>query len=321
MHLKAPKFWYEKPTFLMKFLLRPFCWLYSIISTKNYRKKFKYKSTKSCVVAIGAITCGGSGKTIVTQAICEFLKSKGKHVAVLTRGYGRKSKDTFLVNNQLDSYQDTGDEPMLLSKTTDVYVGNDREKSAKIAEKNNNFDVFILDDGLTQRGLHTDLRVVVIDSEQQFGNGELLPLGPNRLDLTTIKNSINLFLIIGKNNIKTITKKLGNSNIFNVNLETSFPTIGKSKNIIAFCGLGFPEKFFNSIKNYFGTDRVKKVYAFPDHYPYKKQDIEKLIAESKEFNAQLITTEKDFLKIHAEYKEQIKTVSVKIEWKEKWLEF
>jgi len=300
--LKSPNFWYSKPNILQKIVLGPIAGVYSYISTRNYWGRYRYKSEKSRVIAVGGLTLGGSGKTVVTKSICEFLKSKNKKVAVLSRGYGRSSVETLVVDNKIHSYKDVGDEPLLLSYSVPVYVGKDRSKSAKLAEQDG-FEFLILDDGISQKYLQPDVKLLVIDQEQGFGNGEMFPLGPNRLDFEKIKADINGIILLGKEKTNLL-----NENIFFGRIQEDLSRIcGK---IIAFCGIGYPDKFFRSLQKF---DLIRTV-TFPDHYPFSENDIMKLITEADAQNAQLVTTEKDLMRIPLKYRNKILSIPVKIVW-------
>ncbi|MDR0677148.1 MAG: tetraacyldisaccharide 4'-kinase [Holosporaceae bacterium] len=301
---KTPSFWYRKPNFLQKLLLKPISQLYQCISEKNYRKKYKYKS-KFRVIAIGGMTVGGSGKTPVVESICNIIKSNKQTVAVLSRGFGRSSKETLEVNNLSHSYKDVGDEALMLSRSVPVYVGKDREKSAKLAELKK-FDFLILDDGLMQRSLKPDIRLVVIDAQQGLGNGELFPLGPNRLNFSLINDDIEGVIILN-GNIDFMLEKIP---VFHGDFQYDFSQI--KERILVFCGLGHPEKFFNALSSF----SIAKKVVFPDHYPFSEEDIQKLISESKSLEATLVTTEKDLVRIPLKYQSLISTVPISIKWKE-----
>ncbi|MDR1983111.1 MAG: tetraacyldisaccharide 4'-kinase [Holosporaceae bacterium] len=304
---KTPKFWHKNPSILQKIILKPIANIYSYISTKNYRKDYHYKASSIKVIAVGGITVGGSGKTMLVQSICEILKTKNKKVAVLSRGFGRLSKETLLVNNKIHSYKDVGDEPLLLSYSVPVYVGKDRSKSAKLAEQND-FDFLILDDGITQKFLKPDIKLIVIDEEQGCGNGEMFPLGPNRLNFDRIKSDINGIIVLGK--CPHRPRFIGNDiHVFLGEIQQNFPQI--KEDIVAFCGIGYPDKFFNSLA---GLNVVKKI-TFPDHYPFSEKDLNYLISEAKSKKAQLLTTKKDLMRIPSKYHDVITAISVKIAWK------
>jgi tetraacyldisaccharide 4'-kinase len=299
---RAPEFWYKEPTLLQKIILKPIAGIYSYLSTKNYGRSYRHESPWAKVVAVGGITAGGSGKTMVVQSICEILQSKNRKVAVLSRGYGRSGSRALRVNNKMHTYQEVGDEPLLLSAKVPVYVGRDRFESASLA-RTEGFEFLILDDGITQKYLKPNIKLVVIDEEQRFGNGEMLPLGPTRLDFEKIKADLDGIIILGKGknpiDIHDIPSCRGK-------ILQDFSKIGKR--IIIFCGIGYPDKFFNSFSSF---EIIEKV-VFPDHYPFSNEDIEELVSRAGSSNAQLVTTEKDFLRIPEKYRYNITAVPVKI---------
>ena len=306
--LKTPEFWYKKPTILQKMLLKPISSVYSYISTKNYKRAYEHEMPwVKKVVAVGGITACGSGKTMVVQSICEILKAQNRKVAILSRGYGRLSRKTFHVDNGVHTYQGVGDEPLILSNTAPVYVDIDRFKSASFAMMIDDFEFFVLDDGITQKSLKPNVKLVVIDGEQRFGNGEMLPLGPNRLDFKKIKADIDGIIILGKR------KKENHIDTYDIpvycgEIWQDFSKI--EKRIIVFCGIGYPDKFINSFVDF---EIIKKI-IFPDHYPYSDSNMEELVSKASANNAQLVTTEKDFVRVPVKYRSRIATVPTRIIW-------
>ena len=199
MYLENPKFWNESsPNFLIKLLLSPLSRVYSKISKMNYKRPYEYVSENAKVVAVGAVTMGGSGKTVVTSAICDILNMAKKKNAVLSRGYGRKNDEILLVNPDIHTFEEVGDEPLLLARKSPVIVGKNRGEAMHFANHhfNENFDFFILDDGIMQKSLQPNIRLVVIDSRQKFGNGEVFPLGPNRIYFEDIKDDIDAVIYL-----------------------------------------------------------------------------------------------------------------------------
>jgi tetraacyldisaccharide 4'-kinase len=304
--LKALKFWYQKPSLPQKILLKPVANIYSYISTKNYWSGYSHELKGIKVIAVGGITVGGSGKTMVVKAVCEILKSKNKKAAILSRGYGRTNTETLRVNTEIHSYRDVGDEPLLLAETAPVFVGKDRFKSAQLA-KDEGFDAFILDDGITQKFLKPDIKLVVVDDNQRFGNGEMFPLGPNRLNFEKIKADIDGVIVIGKRKQKNA---FGDIPVFWGKILQDFSKIREK--IIVFCGIGYPDKFFNSLRNFVVIEKI----AFPDHNPYSNEDLERLISTAKIYDAQLVTTEKDFTRIPIKYRSVVIPVPARIAWAE-----
>ncbi|GHU12462.1 tetraacyldisaccharide 4'-kinase [Alphaproteobacteria bacterium] len=317
--LKPPKFWYAKEaSFFQKIFLSPFSAIYSFVSSWNYKRSYKCKLDSVKVIAIGAITVGGSGKSIVTAAIADIFKDMNKKAAVLSRGYGRSSDETIAVDANVHTYQDIGDEPLMLSKKgMDVYVSKDRSKSTQMAMAKEQYDAFILDDGLCQRYLQPNVRFLVIDVSQGFGNGEMLPLGPNRLDFEAIKDDIDAVILISGCTTGVTEKNAGiylsrwQGHLCECVTHQDFSNIDCNKQYIAFCGLGYPRKFFDSLRKKLS---VEKEVEFPDHYPYSEKDIVDLLDEAHTLNAKIITTEKDLARIPKKFHHLVTTVPVKIIW-------
>lgn len=307
MRFRSPDFWYTKPNIFLKIILKPLSLIYGFFADRNHRKSHRYNSAESIVIAVGGITAGGAGKTMVVKAICEILQDNQQNVAVISKGYGRSSGQTLLVDQVQHNYHDVGDEPLILSKVAPVYVANDRAEAAKLAESQQKFDFFILDDGLSQRRLKPDIKILVVDAKQKFGNGELLPLGPNRLNFKKIESEIDIIIIVGTCTAEELHISTPEKIIY---ADVTIKTKKMSQNVIAFCGLGYPQKFFASLIDM----NVVKCYAFPDHYQYTDKDIEKLLEESTRLNASLITTEKDIVKISKQYRKHITVADVTLSW-------
>lgn len=306
--LKTPQFWYKQPNIGQKLILKPLSWLYGYIAHYRYNSEYQHElNNNQKVIAIGGITSGGSGKTLVVSSLCHTLTKMGFKPAILSRGYGRTQSNSIKKVSPQDSYKNVGDEPLLLSQQWDVFVGKNRFKTAELASE---FDFLILDDGITQRSLKPNKKIIVISASQCFGNGELLPLGPNRLNLENIKHDIDAIFLIHENNKSTEHTFTFPSNIpvYHGYIKHNFGEL--TGRLMLFCGLGYPKKFFQSFSNF----QVCKTVSFPDHYPYKDIDIQNLIQESTRLNAQLVTTEKDLMRIPEKYRVKIKTISIEISW-------
>lgn len=293
--LKNPKFWYGTPGIFSKIFLGSCSLLYGYFARKNYRKAHQYSLEKQKVIAVGGLTSGGSGKTIVTQFIVETLLKNGKKTAVLSRGYGRKSHETLRVDPDVHTYKEVGDEPLLLSKYCPVFVGKNRAESAEFA--GGDFDYFVMDDGLVQRYLKPDLRILVVDGMQKIGNGYLLPLGPNRLKFDWLKNDIDAVVSFNKFSLD-----------FTPTFSGKFQRSQVPGAVIAFCGLGYPQKFFESL----GNCSVIKRIAFPDHHAYTDKEIRHLLDMKHHFSATLVTTMKDFVKIPPKYRDSVIPLPVNV---------
>lgn len=304
----TPEFWYKDPGLLRKLCLKPISEIYRAVSSYRYHLPCDVSLHEKKVIAVGGITAGGSGKTVVVSSICKMLKENNKKFAILSRGYGRNTSEALKVDNNIHSYKDVGDEPLMLSKQFDVFVGKNRAETADMAlSVIDGCEYLILDDGLTQKYLEPTKKIVVISNDQLFGNGEMLPLGPNRLDFDEIKSDIDALFILkreGDNDVASFE----NIPVCYGNIKQNFENI--SGRIMVFCGLGYPQKFFRIFSNF----EVAKTIAFPDHYPYKDEEIGAMLAEAFRLRAQLVTTEKDLMRIPSKYWSQIKTVGIDVVW-------
>jgi len=284
----------------------PISWLYSAISKlrKSITKPIKVSVP---VICIGNITVGGSGKTPVAIEIAKNIDdwipafagmTKGK-VHFLTRGYGGSIKTPTLVDIDKHTASEVGDEPLLLAKIAPTWVSKDRIAGALEAIKNG-AEIIIMDDGLQNPTIHKDFKILVIDGEYGLGNERIFPAGP----LREKKCDVDIVIQIGN-----LSKKPFFPNISTVNAKI-IPEKIDVKKVVAFAGIGRPEKFFKTLES-LGVKIMKKI-EFPDHYPYTKQDIEKLQQTAKSLDAELITTEKDFVRLSV--KEGIKTLPITVEF-------
>lgn len=273
------------------------------------------------VISIGNITMGGTGKTPVTAEIANYIaKVLGKKTAIISRGYAGelsykntnviKTEDSIMYNAQL-----AGEEPYWLAENcsdTVVITGKNRIKSADKAIKDYGSEVLLLDDGFQHIKIKIDFNIAVIDCYNQFGNNLLLPAGPLRESLVELKRA-DAFIIADKYKNesecdllkKSLEKKYNKPtfisyfephNIYNIKTKADWDEESKSKEVVAFCGIGQPDSFFNYIEklNFKIVDKI----VFADHYIYKDSDMEylekKLLASN---SAIIITTEKDAVKV------------------------
>lgn len=315
MRIKPPKFWYDhsRPS-LLATTLYPLSRIYSFFAELNYRSKYECLEAGIKVVAVGGLTVGGSGKTPIVMALCDLLNEQKVHenVAVVTRGYGRFSEDILRVDPRKHTYLNVGDEALLLAKHADVYVGFNRAECVRIA-KNDGYSLVILDDGLSQKYIRPSIKLVVLDNQQKLGNGYMLPFGPNRLNFDIVKNDVQAVIVVrtlgsfGTGSLGIdIPKSLP---VILADPEYDFSKFDRNERVLAFCGVGYAEKFFVSIVD---NMRVVKKIEFPDHYPYTDDDITDLVDEANLYKAKLVTTEKDLMRIHKQYHDFIRAVPMNI---------
>lgn len=305
MYFIKPKFWDKKNNSFLSTLLYPLSIIYylgNILKRKiSLTKKFEIP-----IICIGNIYIGGTGKTSTAIEIFKIL-NRFKKVCFLTKGHGRKSnKDIYLseVNIPNQNTEDTGDEPLLLNKFGHVYISNNRVAAINKIIKLG-YEAIILDDGFQDHKIFKNLNLLCFDSTNWIGNGNLIPSGPLREPLTSIKLA-NFIVIKGEKNqfiekeIKTICPNI--EIIYTENKVENIETL-RNKNFIAFTGIGNPYSFFNTLLN--NDIKILKQIIYPDHFQFNEKNYKNLFEESEKRNCNLITTEKDHVRINDQFKNKI----------------
>lgn len=305
--MKTPTFWNQKN--LLSDILIPFGWLYSGLTRLRLKLHHPYKS-KLPVICIGNLTAGGSGKTPTAIALAQILQKEGYCPYFLSRGYGGKYQN-IIVNKQNYQAEECGDEPLLLSETAPVVINADRGKGARLAEAAR-ADILIMDDGFQNPTLHKDISFIVIDGGFGFGNFRAIPSGPLRETFSQGIKRAQAAIIIGEDKT-SIKKHLGELPTFSGKI-IPLPIAQQEKGIIAFAGIGRPQKFYESLKQAGG--KVIETYDFPDHHPYTTQDTQELEKRAKELDAFLYTTSKDYVKLPKEFQKKVEVLSIKIDWED-----
>ncbi len=208
--------------------------------------------------------------------------------------------------------EEVGDEPLLLAEVADTFVCKNRKIAIDNLSKNFDYEVIVMDDGFQNPTVHKDKNIVVIDGEYGIGNGELLPSGPLREKVESAIKRASFFVMIGQDK-QHLEEKFINNNIEVVRACIAEKNVSKdNQKYVAFCGIGRPEKFFNSLKksNY---DVIKEI-SFQDHNKYKSDDLIKIIFEAEKSNAKIITTKKDWVKLPDEYKNKVEFLDIEIKF-------
>ena len=291
MNLKKPKFWNLSKPNLYAILLVPLAFLIQLISKfkiNSEPKKFKIKT-----ICIGNIYLGGTGKTSLSLALNNILKKN-------------KIKSCFVKK----FYKDQIDEQTILDKNGKLFLSKRRIDAIKLAEEDK-YEVAILDDGLQDKGIKYDSTIVCFNSINWIGNGLTIPAGPLRENLENINKYKNLFINGNLENIEIIKNKIKKINPeIKIHIGEYVPLNLKEFNLndqyIIFSGIGNHATFISMI-NLNGI-KIIKDYEFPDHYKYKKKDIQKILNEANKLKCKIITTEKDYVKLGNFYSDKIKYI-------------
>lgn len=297
MIFKKPLFWDSKKQGIFSTILFPFTILTNInnflLSISN--KKINDKIFSICV---GNIYVGGTGKTPLAIKLYQILNKNHKGVVV-----GKKF------------YSSHNDEINLLKKKVHTLIKNKRSLIIQEAIKKNK-KIIIFDDGLQDKALKYDLNFVCFDTLNWIGNGNLIPAGPLREKINSLKKFDAVFLknISKPNNkiIKIIKKINPKIKIFNTRYKIlNFNNFSLKDKYLIFSGIGNPDSFFEILK--INKFLIKDQFIFPDHYSYTEKDFLNIIETSKKLNTKIITTEKDFIKIPKRYQKKIKCLKVDLQ--------
>ena len=289
MKVNRPLFWNKIN--IISILLYPLSLitlLINIIKKISLKKKFKIKS-----ICVGNLYAGGTGKTPLSIKINNILKKKYKTVFI-------KKK----YSNQID-------EQNILKSYGNLICREHRDNALKVATKQK-YDVAILDDGLQDKSLNYNITIACFNSSDGIGNSFLIPSGPLREDISEIKNYDAVFLNGEKSNKKLskYLKKLNNDiKVFEAKYTpTNLRSFNLNKKFLFFCGLGNPSEFERTLKKY--KFKIKEKIIFPDHYDFSDTDIFsiKKLAKWKKLN--IITTEKDYLRLNKKNKKNVKFLKI-----------
>jgi tetraacyldisaccharide 4'-kinase len=280
MKLKKPRFWdYKKPN-IFAILLWPLTIVIKLNNFFKFKKINKYNDIKT--ICIGNIYVGGTGKTSLAIKLKEILEKKQFKVCFIKKFY----------KNQVD-------EVRLLEKHGKVFIKKKRT-NALMQAINEKYDIAIFDDGLQDKSITYDIRFVCFNGLNWIGNGLLIPAGPLRETIKSLRFYENVVLNGYNENLENIKNQIKNINS-NINIfESRYVHLNneifnKNEKYIVFSGIGNHQTFLKMLK--LQKFNILKDLEFPDHYNYTDIDLNKIYNLSKQLNAHIITTEKDFLRL------------------------
>ncbi len=293
MKLKKPKFWdYQKPNFLSNILL-PLSKIVELKSKFQTKNKKKFKEIIS--ICVGNIYLGGTGKTTLAIEIKKILDKNNITSCFIKKKY----------SNQID-------EQTLLKKSGKTFINESRMDALKsaISEK---YQVAIFDDGLQDKSIAYDLVLVCFNQKNKIGNGRVIPAGPLRENINVLDYYKNIFLN-GNNDENVSFKKFLLDRFPKLNFfETKYEILNlKNFNLkdqfIAFSGIGNHKTFIEMLrKNQF---TIIEDFEYPDHYNYSVVDIKRINETAAKYNAKILTTEKDFLRLNEKNQKNINFIKI-----------
>jgi len=307
MKLNKPKFWDDKKISFLAIILLPLT-IFITINNLILSIISKEKSKKIKTICVGNIYVGGTGKTPLTIKLYDIFKELNYKVSTAKKFYKKHL-----------------DEQIILKNKTNLIISSTRHKALEEAIKKKN-ELVIFDDGLQDDKIDYDLKFVCFNSKKWIGNGFLIPSGPLREKISSLKKYDVVFLNGDSSNIEDIKKKIYQINQRIEIFETIYKPINLekielSKKYIVFSGIGNSNSFKQTLME--NNINVIKEIIFPDHYHYKKDDIKKIKLDAKKVGANIITTEKDYVKLTEEDKKEIEYLEISLELKKekKLIEF
>lgn len=289
--MKAPAFW-DKQNWFSTVLVPP-SWLYNAASKWVQGRKTPYRAPVP-VICVGNLTVGGTGKTPTVIALIKRLTEQGVTVHAVSRGYGGTEIGPTLVEIGTHTAAEVGDEPLLIASYAPIWVSRDRAAGVRAAV-NAGADVIVLDDGHQNASVAKDMSIIVVDAVYGFGNERVLPAGPLREKISAGMSRADAVVLIGEP-ATPWPEMFHGKPILRAALRPRFSGISlDGARVLAFAGIGRPEKFFDTVKEQ--GAKIIDSEAFADHQTYSRAIIDRLMARAEAQDLMIVTTEKDAVKL------------------------
>lgn len=283
------------------------------------------------VICVGNATAGGTGKTQIIKWLARYCTEKNLNFVIISKGFGSLNTKATIVDSNKHTAIDVGDEALEMCEFGKVISAKDitqtiplikQIKSDSFSKKRFSSDKFIIlvDDGMQNPNFYKDMIIMTVDANRGFGNGRIIPAGPLREDPLNAISRSDIIITIGKEKAKSRESSKGereskdtervdilssfvnpilNQNILSLqaNIEFKSPQNFTKGKYIAFCGIGNPESFFTMLEEQ-AIQIIEKI-PFADHHNYEASELDNLCIMARKKGARLITTKKDFMRLHS----------------------
>jgi tetraacyldisaccharide 4'-kinase len=310
--MRAPKFWdFGAGGAFLPALLGPFEAITAAVTARRVTR-VGWRAPVP-VICCGNASVGGAGKTTLALDLGRRLRARGANIAFLTRGHGgRGDKNPIGVRPARDSAKKVGDEALLLAAVAPTFVAADRAAAARAAIADG-ASILVMDDGLQNPTLEKTISLLVVDGEAWFGNGRLLPAGPLREPVAAAARRCAAAVLIGPDRTDSLARLPPSLPVLRASLRSAFdPGAFGGKKLVAFAGIGRPEKFFSSLEARGAELAAHK--SFPDHHRYTQRDLAKLLDLAERIGAIAVTTPKDFTRLPLGSADRVRAVDVDLIW-------
>ncbi len=311
--MRAPAFWAAERGGLVAAALTPLSWLYRF-GARSREALVQPAEAGLPVICVGNFTVGGAGKTPTVLALVALLAEEGIRPHVLTRGYGGSMRGPLRVDPACHDAHAVGDEALLLARAAPTWLCRDRAAGAAAA-LSAGAEMLLLDDGMQSPGLAKDLCLAVVDGGAGIGNGCVLPAGPLREPLARGLRRVQALVLVGDDR-RGARAALGQHDmpVIEADLVPGDEVRElRERPVVAFAGIGRPEKFFETLAENGCT--VIARYAFADHHRYKPEEIAAIVNQARGREAVPVTTEKDHVRLPMDTRETVRTLPVTLAWR------
>lgn len=295
--MRPPAFWTGRPSSPAARMLAPLATLYGAVAARRLAQPGAFGAVP--VICVGNFTIGGAGKTPTALALADMLSQMGHRPAFLSRGYGGWLAGPVRVEPGRHDAAEVGDEPLLLARQNLTVVSRDRPAGARLCGKAG-ATVIVMDDGLQNPSLSKDLSFAVVDGASGIGNGRCLPAGPLRAPLRAQWPLVDAVVVVGPGEPGLAVARLADARgtpVLGASLRPD-PAIAArlaGRRVLAFAGIGRPEKFFTTLRECGAI--LDDVQAYADHHAYATRDVAGLIDRARRNELMLVTTEKDLVRL------------------------
>jgi len=304
---------------MTRILLKPLSWIWAAVTARKIARAIPV-DPGAPVICVGNITMGGTGKTPVVREILARLRARGIEAHGLSRGYGGRLGGPVQVALERHAAADVGDEPLMMAKDGPVWISRDRAAGA-LAAVAVGAQAVVMDDGHQNPSLAKHLSLIVVDGETRdgewpFGDGAVFPSGPLREPLAAGLARADAVVLMLPQEVAAADPELlalfGATPVLIARLSPVTPPPTGPQ--VGFAGVGKPWKVERALKA--AGCELADFAPFPDHHAYDAATLNRLAARAEDFGAGLVTTEKDWARLPADWRGRVSAWPVRAKFED-----